>query len=48
MKILTKWRNFKVIKAKHMELLGNNGFAAEGHNDKHETSRPKPLENKIY
>lgn len=44
MKILTKWRNFKVIKAKNKDQHGINGIAADGNDD---NSRPKP-ENKLY
>ena len=43
MKILTKWRNFKVIKAKNKDQLGINGLAADGNDD----NRPKAAE-KLY
>lgn len=48
MKILTKWRNFKVIKAKNKDQMGINGFAAEDNDNNHD-NRPKPsTENKLF
>jgi len=47
MKILTKWRNFKVIKAKNKDQLGINGFNGDGNEDNND-NRPKQAENKLY
>jgi hypothetical protein len=48
MKILTKWRNFKVIKAKNREQIGANGFNQDGDgNGDNNNNRPNK-DNKLF
>ena len=48
MKILTKWRNFKVTKAKNNKDLGLGGFNNDMGDDMDDQRQKPTTENKLY